>query len=134
MMGYSTLLPAWIVVIHCPRNGSEPISRIFIKCQYEFFSMKQADVKFGEENQSWLDEWLLDNSVKTLAECKRWKEYTVELEQPVEGLVTVNGFGCPDCKYAHDRERDVAGLSLNSITRLYCGDLSARRPLVLFCV
>jgi uncharacterized C2H2 Zn-finger protein len=69
--------------------------------------MKQANVKFEVENQGWLHEWLGDNPVKTLAECKQWKEYTVLLEQPIEGIMIVDGFGCPDCKYAHDRERDV---------------------------
>jgi hypothetical protein len=66
----STWLFARIVVMHCPGNGSKGISRVNIKCQYEILSKKQANVEFEEENQDWLDEWLRDNPVKTLAECK----------------------------------------------------------------
>jgi hypothetical protein len=99
------------VGMHCPVNGLKSTSRFTIKLRYIAANnqMTQANVQFDEGNQDWLEEWLTDNPVKTLTECKRWKEYVVLLEQPVEGIIMVDGFGCPDCKYAHDRKRDVVG-------------------------
>jgi hypothetical protein len=99
---------AWIAGTRYPGSGFKHISQIITKYWYEFLSMEQANIKFSEENQDWLNEWFGDNQVKTLAECKQWKEDTVQLEQPVAGIITANGFGCPGCQYSHDRKRFVA--------------------------
>jgi hypothetical protein len=48
-----------------------------------------------------------ENEVKTLQECRDWKENTDVLGNPVIGIKTLKGHGCPSCKYAHDRVRYV---------------------------
>ena len=58
-------------------------------------------------NHQWLQEWLQENEVKTLSECRDWKENTEILQTAVIGIKTIEGYGCPDCKYAHDRVRYV---------------------------
>ena len=60
-----------------------------------------------EGRTQWLEEWLADNDVKTLEECKAWKESTSELRSPVIGIKVHVGTGCPACKFSHDRPREV---------------------------
>jgi hypothetical protein len=60
-----------------------------------------------EERTQWLDEWLTDNEVKTLVECKVWKESTSELQSPIIGIKVHIGTACQTCKFSHDRAREV---------------------------
>src|SRR5579859_770294 len=60
-----------------------------------------------EERTQWVEEWLADNEVKTLEECKAWKECTSVLGSPVIGIKVHVGSGCPSCKFSHDRPREV---------------------------
>src|SRR5579859_6546414 len=77
-----------------------------------------------EERTQWVEEWVADNEVKTLEECKAWKECTSVLGSPVIGIKVHVGGGCPSCKFSHDRP----------ITGHSCGEVSARIRLVLFYV
>src|SRR5579859_1541767 len=60
-----------------------------------------------EERTQWVEEWLADNEVKTLKECKAWKESASVLRRPVIGIKVYAGSGCTTCKFSHDRPREV---------------------------
>ena len=51
--------------------------------------------------------WLEENEVKTLQECKDWRLVTNVLHSAVMGIKTLKGYGCPQCKFAHDRLRNM---------------------------
>jgi hypothetical protein len=54
-----------------------------------------------------LEEWLGDNEVKTLAECKAWKESVPILDSPVMGIKVYSGSGCTTCRFSQERKREV---------------------------
>jgi len=54
-----------------------------------------------------LEEWLIDNEVKTLAECKAWKESMPILDTPVMGIKVYSGSGCTRCRFSQERKREV---------------------------
>src|SRR5579859_6321595 len=60
-----------------------------------------------EERTQWLEEWLADNDVKTVEECKAWKESISVLGSPVIGIKAHAGSGCTTCKFSHNRPREV---------------------------
>lgn len=49
-----------------------------------------------------------ENEVKTLVECKAWKESIPVLHSEVIGIKTLGGSGCTACNFAHDRKRVVS--------------------------
>jgi hypothetical protein len=55
----------------------------------------------------WLEEWLEENKVLTLEDCKVWKESMPLLRSAVIGITTLPGSGCTDCNFGHEREREV---------------------------
>jgi len=55
----------------------------------------------------WLEGWLDDNEVKTVAECKAWKDSMPILDTPVMGIKVYNGGGCTNCRFSHERKREV---------------------------
>ena len=54
-----------------------------------------------------MEEWFEENEVKSLQECKDWREATNFLDSAVIGIKTLKGYGCPDCNFAHDRMRNI---------------------------
>lgn len=50
-----------------------------------------------------------DNHVKTLNDCKIWKESIPILRGPIQGIPTVTGYGCIDCNFTNERKREVTG-------------------------
>jgi hypothetical protein len=54
-----------------------------------------------------LEEWLADNEVKTLEECKTWKKSVPVLQSPVIGIKVYSGSGCTGCRFSHERQREV---------------------------
>jgi hypothetical protein len=54
-----------------------------------------------------LEEWLRENEVKTLADCKMWKDSIPVLRSAIIGIKTLGGAGCTDCKFSHERQREV---------------------------
>ena len=42
-----------------------------------------------------------------MQECRDWRENTDVLHSAIIGIKTLKGYGCLDCKYAHDRVRYV---------------------------
>jgi len=57
---------------------------------------------------AWLEEWLKENEVKTLADCKIWKDSMPLLHSPVTGIAILSGNGCTDCNFSHERVREVS--------------------------
>jgi hypothetical protein len=55
----------------------------------------------------WLEEWLADNEVKTLAECIAWKETVPILNTRVQGIKVCDGSGCTSCRFSQERKREV---------------------------
>ena len=55
----------------------------------------------------WLEEWLEENEVRELSDCKTWKESMPVLDSPVIGIETVPGSGCTECNFAQQRKREV---------------------------
>ena len=51
--------------------------------------------------------WLEENQVKSLVDCKSWKDSNPMLPTEVAGIKTLDGFGCTVCNYCHDRRRSV---------------------------
>jgi hypothetical protein len=60
-----------------------------------------------EERKLWLEEWLDDNEVKTVAECKAWKDSVPILNTPVMGIKVYSGSGCTGCRFSQERKREV---------------------------
>src|SRR5579859_2227059 len=60
-----------------------------------------------EDQGTWLEEWLEKNDVKTLNDCKLWKDGMPLLQSAVLGIPTVPGHGCTECNFGHDRQRNV---------------------------
>jgi hypothetical protein len=56
-----------------------------------------------------LEEWLEDNEVKTLDDCKTWKASIPVLQSAVIGIKTLTGSGCTACNFSHERKRAVTG-------------------------
>ena len=55
----------------------------------------------------WLEEWLVENEVRELNDCKAWKESMPVLYSSVIGIETVSGSGCTECNFAQQRKREV---------------------------
>jgi hypothetical protein len=60
-----------------------------------------------------MDEWLADNEVKTLEECRVWKENMPLLNGAVIGIPLKPGYGCPDCFFSQERARNIPAHVLN---------------------
>lgn len=55
----------------------------------------------------WLDEWLEENEVRELSDCKAWKESMPILHSAVIGIEMIPGSGCIECNFAQERKREV---------------------------
>jgi len=55
----------------------------------------------------WLEEWLKENEVRELNDCKAWKESMPVLYSPIIGIETVPGSGCTECNFAQQRKCEV---------------------------
>ena len=51
----------------------------------------------------WLEEWLEENEIKTLEDCKVWKDAMPLLQSAVIGITTLPGSHCTDCNFGHER-------------------------------
>ena len=56
-----------------------------------------------------MEEWLDENEVKTLDDCKTWKASIPILQSAVIGINTQPGSGCTACNFSHERKREVTG-------------------------
>ena len=56
-----------------------------------------------------MEEWLDENEVKTLDDCKTWKASIPVLQSAVIGIKTLPGSGCTTCNFSHERKREVTG-------------------------
>jgi len=54
-----------------------------------------------------LEEWLDENEVKTLEDCRTWKASIPVLQSAVSGILTFPGSGCTVCNFSHERKRNV---------------------------
>ena len=64
-------------------------------------------MQYTEDQSAWLEEWLEENKVKMLADCKTWKDRMPLLELAVIGIRTLSGSGCTACNFGHERQRNV---------------------------
>jgi hypothetical protein len=55
----------------------------------------------------WLDTWMEDNQVKTLEECRVWKENMHLVNGAIIGIPIKAGHGCPDCIFSQERARNI---------------------------
>ena len=66
-------------------------------------------MQYTEDQSAWLEEWLEENDVKTLEDCKEWKDSMPLLQSAVIGIPTLPGSGCTNCNFGHERQREVTG-------------------------
>ena len=64
-------------------------------------------MQYTENQSAWLEEWLEENEVKTLEDCKVWKDSMPLLQSAVIGITTLPGSGCTNCNFGHERQRNV---------------------------
>lgn len=55
----------------------------------------------------WLEEWLEENEVRELSDCKEWKDRMPVLQSAIMGIETIPGSGCTECNFAQERKREV---------------------------
>lgn len=56
-----------------------------------------------------MEEWIDENEIKTLDDCKMWKASIPVLQSAVIGIKTLTGSGCTVCNFSHERKREVTG-------------------------
>jgi hypothetical protein len=61
----------------------------------------------------WLNAWMEDNQVKTLEQCRVWKEDMHLLYGPIIDIPIKAGYGCPDCVFSQERARNITAHLLN---------------------
>jgi hypothetical protein len=66
-------------------------------------------VQYTEDQSAWLEEWLEENDIKSLEDCKVWKDSVPLLQSAVIGIPTLSGSGCTNCNFGHERQREVTG-------------------------
>jgi hypothetical protein len=93
-------------------NGSRSTLKMFISLRY-ILSLYLLIKKFTEERTEWLEEWLEDNEIKTLEECRVWKEDMPLLNGPVIGIPVMPGHGCPECLFSQERARNITSHVVN---------------------